>query len=982
MNKTNESFVNNVVVNDIGDELRKKLMDYILGHLWKGNITDEKADELSYLVGDLMFDMNTYKVYEDTDAIDDLAHELFTTPQILAKKLSPIIEKYNHLFKYTVQESHSDEVDVKVTFEDGSDMIQKMATHLTEDEIKDYFKPGSITKVGDDMKKIVDVEIMNDDINESNINGVDLEDRKDSIKSDLFFVSNIHKHNDSDVILSIELKPYDHKVINKIFIFSNSVIFYNKHSKTVVDEIKNTKTSSNEELVETIESRLKSIKESKVNENVRQNTKEEAKEFNMVVTDEEYDGQDIQRFVMLDAKDKNFGTWEKAMEWLENEWKKDGYLYHFFKSNLGTLDIVAIGDHEFVGIDVQDAIRNLDEDELIYESNHMPLRSVKVKFDKGGEITTSMAAHLTDEDIYNYYKIGSYFNLGTIDDDMQKVVDVEILDNENREDVVTDDIQENSKILRFDSFSINESEYFTSQERVKGGSTHVDADGGVPHDRMYNFLKDDLEKLEQAINTGDNEETERFFSYWNQHLKSLKMDMEIQENSKVLRFDSFSININERQDFNEDEFKTHGSYTISNTGGYEIMISDAGDAAKVRDAYGSDNPKTSDWLEIEYIDGEPVIDPDGYDIPLSQVMKVNENENFTSQERPIRQIEKEVFEYLNELRDSGVTNMYGAVPYIMERFPKLQKFQASALLSSWMKNFREDGNYETIKESNESNHDFYEMSVVVDIDDADAFRDFLKSKGFKWDEYNETERYSNVHFEFTNPQMKLIEKDMPSYVLEVVELNDTDIYENWKNDRAEVEMKKSGEEIMKNASLKTCYVPNTSWFDKPPYYNTDEIKSVIKGMVSNIRFIQEHGMSNQPEVVVFDCSNPQEVEDKLNNYYGTEWVKVETCDEDWCMKQTNENENKKIKENNMNNKFKVERFNSFKTNENVDAYEGTDDEYLLSPEYFVETYYNGQFSQLRTMYKEMLEKDKKEELISYLKEMGETGIITWIVENF
>jgi len=79
-----------------------------------------------------------------------------------------------------------------------------------------------------------------------------------------------------------------------------------------------------------------------------------------------------------------------------------------------------------------------------------------------------------------------------------------------------------------------------------------------------------------------------------------------------------------------EEFTPHGSYTVSNSGGYEIMLSDDGDSAKVRDAYGNDNPKTSDWLEIEYVDGgegeqEPVIDPNGYNIPLNQVMRINEN---------------------------------------------------------------------------------------------------------------------------------------------------------------------------------------------------------------------------------------------------------------------------------------------------------------------------------------------------------------------
>ena len=78
-----------------------------------------------------------------------------------------------------------------------------------------------------------------------------------------------------------------------------------------------------------------------------------------------------------------------------------------------------------------------------------------------------------------------------------------------------------------------------------------------------------------------------------------------------------------------DDFEVHGTYTVSNHGGYEIMLSPDGESAKVRDAFGSDNPKTSDWLEIEYIpdddtlDYEPVIDPNGYNIPLSRVMRVN-----------------------------------------------------------------------------------------------------------------------------------------------------------------------------------------------------------------------------------------------------------------------------------------------------------------------------------------------------------------------
>jgi hypothetical protein len=95
---------------------------------------------------------------------------------------------------------------------------------------------------------------------------------------------------------------------------------------------------------------------------------------------------------------------------------------------------------------------------------------------------------------------------------------------------------------------------------------------------------------------------------------------------------TFNQFVNEHED-NEEEvpFIANGSYTISNAGGYEIQISDDGDSARIKDAYGSDNPKISDWLEIEYLPDEdnptgdlvPVIDPNGYNIPLNDVMRID-----------------------------------------------------------------------------------------------------------------------------------------------------------------------------------------------------------------------------------------------------------------------------------------------------------------------------------------------------------------------
>lgn len=46
-----------------------------------------------------------------------------------------------------------------------------------------------------------------------------------------------------------------------------------------------------------------------------------------------------------------------------------------------------------------------------------------------------------------------------------------------------------------------------------------------------------------------------------------------------------------------------------------------------------------------------------------------------------------VFTYLDELRESGVTNMYGAGKYLENEF-SLTKNEAKDLLLDWMKSFR------------------------------------------------------------------------------------------------------------------------------------------------------------------------------------------------------------------------------------------------------------------------------------------------------
>lgn len=45
--------------------------------------------------------------------------------------------------------------------------------------------------------------------------------------------------------------------------------------------------------------------------------------------------------------------------------------------------------------------------------------------------------------------------------------------------------------------------------------------------------------------------------------------------------------------------------------------------------------------------------------------------------------------YLENLRRSGVTNMFGATPYLMDEFG-LSKREASSILAEWMRNYSSD----------------------------------------------------------------------------------------------------------------------------------------------------------------------------------------------------------------------------------------------------------------------------------------------------
>ena len=51
------------------------------------------------------------------------------------------------------------------------------------------------------------------------------------------------------------------------------------------------------------------------------------------------------------------------------------------------------------------------------------------------------------------------------------------------------------------------------------------------------------------------------------------------------------------------------------------------------------------------------------------------------------------FDFLDDLRDSGETNMFGATPYLQEEFPELRsdRKKANEILVAWIHHFDKDG---------------------------------------------------------------------------------------------------------------------------------------------------------------------------------------------------------------------------------------------------------------------------------------------------
>jgi len=66
-------------------------------------------------------------------------------------------------------------------------------------------------------------------------------------------------------------------------------------------------------------------------------------------------------------------------------------------------------------------------------------------------------------------------------------------------------------------------------------------------------------------------------------------------------------------------------------------------------------------------------------------MGVKINEKFLKEKNMDQYLD--VFEYLEELRQSGETNMFGAISYILREFPDLDRQTAKEILKFYMQNY-------------------------------------------------------------------------------------------------------------------------------------------------------------------------------------------------------------------------------------------------------------------------------------------------------
>ena len=62
---------------------------------------------------------------------------------------------------------------------------------------------------------------------------------------------------------------------------------------------------------------------------------------------------------------------------------------------------------------------------------------------------------------------------------------------------------------------------------------------------------------------------------------------------------------------------------------------------------------------------------------------------FNNEKHPIKEEWEDYYQTLENIRQSGITNMFGAAPYLKELCPELSHKEANEILCNWISNYTE-----------------------------------------------------------------------------------------------------------------------------------------------------------------------------------------------------------------------------------------------------------------------------------------------------
>ena len=429
----NEGFVNRAVVADIGPVLINKLKDYLINNYIDNTDKQFDVSHLLYLLGDLPFDLNTYEVETDSDSIIQLSKIFTKNINELANELSIVISDNKNMFEYEeskITESLStkeDKIDYIIFYTDkDKSTLEQMSDAVINKVYAETVKNATGEIV--DEETDCDFGIDTDDLSVSNLEGPGI-NRALIGKEDEY----------GNIMTEEELRAYAKQEQVSTNIFTKDE--FTKNAKEY-------KESNFGEIVEhgfKVKNIHPDISEKKF---ITDDINEAYKQYKSFMNLYSFNEDSINKEVL--SKDEFIeGLREYEIEGGFGSTIETGFeLYYVPENTLGYKKKFKTNSKEEAYKQYQSFMRLYEDDTVqpmtdqINPEKSAKLRSVTVKYADGTVINTSMAANLTDEDIRNYFQIGSLFNVGSYpNDNLQPVEEVII----NESNTINEAVNENHK---------------------------------------------------------------------------------------------------------------------------------------------------------------------------------------------------------------------------------------------------------------------------------------------------------------------------------------------------------------------------------------------------------------------------------------------------------------------------------------------------------------------------------------------------------